>query len=679
MPNYFDQFDEPAAEAPNEGNFFDQFDPQPSPAIVKQAKPAAAAEEPSLFSQVGRQLGLAGRYGIEGVGNLLGIAADPIGETIDYANGPNRDYQPVGQSASKLADWIGLPKPQGGLEEGVADASRALVGTGAMAGAGLASGASALAEQPLMQALSSITGSASQSIAKEAGAGETGQFLAGLAGGVGPAMIGSAASALTRGAVRGGEAGRKALEDTISDFAAAGTTPSVGQGTQSRALRAAETTLSRAPGAAGPMVRAAERQADEIGSKIAQYADDLAPKTSPTAAGRTIEQGIAGPGGFVDRFKTKAGQLYDAVDQFMPADTPVPLKATQSFLTKAAAPMKGAEKTSALLANPRLGAIGEALGEDLAANNGVLPYQAAKALRTRVGEMISNAGLMTDIPKGELKRLYGALSQDIRVQAANDPKAAATLRRAETYYKAGRDRLDRVEAVVDKAGGPEKIFQAATSGTREGASTLRSVMQSLKPEESRVVASAVVRRLGRANPSAQNDVGDVFSTERFLTNWNGMSPEAKSALFGRMTPQFRSNMDKIAKVASNLREGSGVFKNPSGTAQALSNQTTSADLALAALSGHLGVAAAGGASIAGANAIARLFTSPSAVHWLARQTKLPKGAFLGQVTSLANLAKRNNDDDAADLANLLKQAHDNLNDPLPEGQEAGNSQRSQEQ
>lgn len=653
MPNYFDQFDEPAAEAPKEGNFFDQFDPQPGQAVAKQAKPAA--EEPSLLSQVGRQLGLAGRYGIEGIGNLLGIAADPIGQTIDYANGESRDYQPVGQSASKLADWIGLPKPQGGLEEGVADASRALVGTGAMAGAGLASGASALAEQPLMQALSSITGSASQSIAKEAGAGETGQFLAGLAGGVGPAMIGSAASALTRGAVRGGEAGRKALQDTISDFAAAGTTPSVGQGTQSRALRAAETTLSRAPGGAGPMVRAAERQADEIGSKIAQYADDLAPKTSPTAAGRAIEQGIAGPGGFVDRFKAKAGQLYDAVDQFMPADTPVPLKATQKFLERVAAPVKGAEKVSEEMSNPRLVSIGKALSDDLAGNNGVLPYEAAKALRTKIGDVIANTGLMSDVPTGELKRLYGALSQDIRVQAANDPKAAATLRRAENFYRAGRDRLERVEAVVDRAGGPEKIFQAATSGTREGASTLRSVMQSLKPEESRVVASAVVRRLGRANPSAQNDIGDVFSTERFLTNWNGMSPEAKSALFGRMTPQFRANMDKIAKVASNLREGSGVFKNPSGTAQALSNQTTSASIALAALTGNMGAAATGVTIVGGANGLARVMTNPRVVAWLAKQTELPKGAFISQVNNLANAAKRNDDEDAAEVAALLKE------------------------
>lgn len=667
MPNYFDQFDEPTQQPAPAANFFDQFD-EAAP-LRRNVTPQAAQKEEPLLDQFGRQLGLTGRYAIEGIGDLLGVAADPIGQTIDYftpqernlsslvtGQEPNRRYQNVGESASHLADWLGLPKPQGDLEEGVGNASRSLVSTAALAGGGLATGARVLADQPLMQAASSVLGSGAQSIAKEAGAGETGQALAGLAGGLGPAFAQAGASALTRGLVRGGESGRKAMENTIADFAAAGTSPSVGQATAGRGARAIETTLSRTPGGAGPMVRAAERQADEIGSRIAQYADELAPNTSPTIAGRAIEQGISGAGGFVDRFKTKARQLYDAVDQHLPADTPVPLKATQAFLDRVATPIQGAERTSAAIANPKLGTIAAALGEDLAANNGVVPYEAAKALRTRVGEMIGSPELLNGVEKGELKRLYASLSQDIRVQAAADPKAAAVLRRAESYYRAGTNRIDKIENVVEKAGGPEKIYQAAISGTREGATTLRSVMQSLEPEESRVVASAVVRRLGRANPSAQNDVGDVFSTERFLTNWNGMSREAKNALFDRMTPEFRSNMDKIAKVASNLRDGSSVFKNPSGTAQALTNQTTSAGIALAALTGHTGTAGAIAGGAAAANLFARGMTNPKIVGWLAKQTELPAGAFLGQVGALSSIGRRNDDEEATEIADLLKQS-----------------------
>ena len=69
--------------------------------------------------------------------------------------------------------------------------------------------------------------------------------------------------------------------------------------------------------------------------------------------------------------------------------------------------------------------------------------------------------------------------------------------------------------------------RSATSGTREGATTLRAVLQSLPEDGQKQVAAAVIRRMGRANPSAQDDLGEAFSSERFLTMWNSMAPEAK--------------------------------------------------------------------------------------------------------------------------------------------------------
>ena len=95
-------------------------------------------EQPGMLSQIGRQLGLAARYGVEGAGNLLGMVSDPFGQFLP-------GYQPTGQAASGLADSLGLPQPQGDLEQGVGNASRALVGTGLSAGAGLAAGAPQLA------------------------------------------------------------------------------------------------------------------------------------------------------------------------------------------------------------------------------------------------------------------------------------------------------------------------------------------------------------------------------------------------------------------------------------------------------------------------------------------------------------------------------------------------------
>ena len=631
-----------------------------------------APNEPSLMQQVGRQAGLAGRYAVEGVGNALGVLADPIGQTIDYFAPRERSitslvtgqqdaprYQRLGESATQLADIIGLPKPQGALEEGVGAASRALAGTGLSAGAGLAAGAPQLAAQPLSQAASAVLGSGAQQYAKEQGASDGEQVLAGLLGGLGPSAAGAAGSALLRGAVRGGEAGRQAMQSTIDAFETAGTTPTVGQATGGRVAQAVDSLLSRVPGSAGIMAKFAKGQAEDIGNAVQANANRLAIDSSPVSAGRAIERGITGTGGFLDRFKSQARDLYDKVDQFMPGDTPVPMKATQSFFARISTPTKGAEATSALLANPKLSAIGGALDEDMKAalaaggQTGQLPYEAVKQLRTRVGEMIANSGLVSDVPKGELKQLYGALSQDIRNQTMTNPQAYAAANRAENYYRAGMDRIERVESVVDRAGGPEKIFQAALSGTREGASTLHGVMQSLKPDEGKIVTSAVVRRLGSANPSAQNDVGDTFSPESFLTNWNKLSAPAKQALFDRMGPTFRNDMDQIARAASNIRDGSTVFRNPSGTGGAAAQATAAATMATSILSGHPGTAAAVAGGVGAANLSARLMTNPSFVRWLARQTTVPMHGFPSQVAILANMADRNGDDDLGQAAKLF--------------------------
>ena len=614
-------------------------------------------EQPGMLSQIGRQLGLTGRYALEGAGNMANILTEPVRQLVTdplmratgaLDDGKNLSSlvtgqpQPqrsatTGEGASALADWLGMPRPEGALEEGVGNASRALVGTGITMGAGAAAGAPQLAEQPILQAISTMTGSGAQSAAQEAGAGQGGQLVAALAGGLTPGAVVSGAPAIVRGVMRGSDPAK--LNQNIAAFEAAGTTPTVGQASENRVMRALESLIARVPGGAGVMQKKAATQADEVGAGLQKLADDLAQKTNPTTAGRAIEQGITGEGGFVSRFKEQASKLYDELDKHMPADTPVKLSATQAFLAKSAAPTKGAEATSALLANPKLGQIGQALGEDLAGSGGALPYEAAKSLRTRVGEMIANAGIVSDVPRAELKQLYGALSQDIRAQAAKDPKAFAAANRAENYYRAGIDRIERVESVVQKNGGAEKIFAAATAGTREGATTLRSIMQSLKPEEAKILTSTVVRRLGRANPGAQNDTGDAFSTQTFLTNWNGLSKEAKSTLFDRMGPDYRSSMDNIARMASNLRSGSKVFQNPSGTSDATIQAATVGSAVTSLLMGSPGGAGAVAGVVGSANLGARLMTNPTFVRWLGRNTTRPVGSLNAQVGVLANMGK----------------------------------------
>ena len=208
--------------------------------------------------------------------------------------------------------------------------------------------------------------------------------------------------------------------------------------------------------------------------------------------------------------------------------------------------------------------------------------------------------------------------------------------------------------MLDKNGGPEKVFAAAMSGTKEGATTLRTVMKSIPDSSRRIVTAAVVRRLGKATPARQDASGEVFSIQTYLTNWSRLSPEAKSVLFGRFGPKFNRDMNALARLAGNIREGSKVFSNPSGTQAAISLQATNAGAIIAALTGQLEIAATLAAIPAGANLLARVMTNPTFVRFLAKNTKVPAGAYSAQVQQLARIAELSKDEDLALIVSLLE-------------------------
>lgn len=285
-----------------------------------------------------------------------------------------------------------------------------------------------------------------------------------------------------------------------------------------------------------------------------------------------------------------------------------------------------------------------------------LPYEALAKLRTLVGNEIDNYSLVDNVPRSKWKALYGALSRDMEA-AATTPKAKAAWKRATSYYNARVNRIEALDAVVDKAGGPEKVYRAVMSGTRDGGTTLRSVMQSLDKEGQKAVTAAVIKRMGMATPGAQNAAGDTFSAATFLTNWNSVSKEAKRALFDRYGLGFSQDMDRLARVVDNIKTGSKVFANPSGTANRAAALTYGASLVASLFDASgvsLGGLLAGGAS---ANVAARYLTNPDAVRWLARTTSAPKGAIPGIVSAMNVQAQKSGDQDLAELARLIEEAN----------------------
>jgi hypothetical protein len=189
--------------------------------------------------------------------------------------------------------------------------------------------------------------------------------------------------------------------------------------------------------------------------------------------------------------------------------------------------------------------------------------------------------------------------------------------------------MERIEGTLERVLGktPEETFAKFMPKDANQATTVRATMRSLDPEQRKVVQEAVVNRLGRATPGKQNEAGDVFSPETFLTNWNKLSPGAKQQLFS--DPAVSKNMDALASVSENLRTGAKVFANPSGTAGAAAPMGIgylAARGAVSAVTGDIGGAAyhlgTAGALMGGASIGAKMLTSPKVVEWLAQYPKV---------------------------------------------------------
>jgi hypothetical protein len=395
---------------------------------------------------------------------------------------------------------------------------------------------------------------------------------------------------------------------TVETFRQAGTYPSVGQATDNTFLHGIENLAAKFPGGSGVMKGFIENQQRQMGRQARTG-------VPAEAAGRAIESGGQG---FIERTKATWQGLENAMAQKIPKDYKFPPMATAQVLDELTTPVAGAEATTGRLVNPKLVEMRDALRTDIQAGGGELPFEALRNLRSRVGSMLDDS-LVSGVPNGELKKVYGALSKDIE-GAAKGAGAGPEFTRQNNYYRA---RMDRIESVLDRVIGkdkqPEDIFKAVNPTDPDQANKLRSVMRSLLPHERQIVSEAVANRLGRAAPGQQDEMGTLFSSEKFLTNWNKLSPGAKAQLFPE--PPLRENLEKVAKAAASIREGKGIYSNPSGTAGSFAAYSVYSSPIVSFATGNVAPMVAGAGAAGGAYLGAKMLTSPKVVEWLATPIK----------------------------------------------------------
>ncbi|MDE2098892.1 MAG: hypothetical protein KGL39_16685 [Patescibacteria group bacterium] len=142
---------------------------------VQSAKPTTV-QVGGMLNDVGRQVGLTARHGMEGLADTANFFTEPF--RIGFEKVTGMPTAPLGAIASRAADFIGLPKPQNSTERVVGEAAKLMAGTGGLAKAAPMIG-NALAQGPIGTTASRIWSSLGENIPQQLAAA-TG---AGLAGG----------------------------------------------------------------------------------------------------------------------------------------------------------------------------------------------------------------------------------------------------------------------------------------------------------------------------------------------------------------------------------------------------------------------------------------------------------------------------------------------------------------
>jgi len=433
-----------------------------------------------------------------------------------------------------------------------------------------------------------------------------------------------------------GKAAVKSRE-RLKAFIDAGVSPTLGQVSQKRGIQTVEMVLGNFPGSSGRIATHALKAQDDLGKVSFNLAKNLINKTLPASeveVGKviknSIKNGVNASDGFVGRFQSRVGQLFEEASQLVPKNTLVSLESTLTKLKDLVSPIKGAEATSVILKNNFLDDILKGLQTDVAKNGGKLSWEAVKALRSKIGNKLSSFDLIPDVDKAQLKMIYGALSEDLKLTAKGISKQAYNkILRADKFYSKGLQRIEDYLEPIMKVADPDRIVSVLLQSAKEGATRINAIKKSLNPNQYKIFLSSIIDRLGRIQPG-QAVGGEImegmgkFSSETFLTNWARLSSKAKEVLFSGKgwTKDMIKDFDNVVDISSIIRRSGSTFKNPSGTADRVVGQGIVLGGGATAFTGNPGFIFGVLGAIGGANVTSRMFTNPSFIKWLAQGTKI---------------------------------------------------------
>ena len=624
----------------------DQPSPKTEPALKTDPDSGPAPKEPELTGMQALEQKLLEVPGMKPLTELAAATNRSIFSMLDFF-GPdqvNAALQYFGSDTrvptleGSLAEQPGAFMKEEGLGRDIVNATGEMIPAALGVGQLVRSAASSLpkmaagesaATGTLRQMGSGTAKTDLQAASLAATGGEIGEEVGGAEG----KLVGQALAPFTPAAATGlkesvkssfrGSLDSKGVSQAVDDFAEVGATPTVGQASNKSPFQALETRASQVFGG-GAISRQLDDTANKMQSRLGAIADDVSKVKGDVETGRVIQRGIIGDEGFVARFQGKSGDLWGKVDAQIPSDARAKVTASKAALDD----LVRNDSFGEALNSPKLSQVKSIFDKVMGRSriNQVsqtrefindISYKELVSLRRHIGERLGSKELISDVPRAQLKRLYAALSEDVKT-VAQSYGAIKQFDRANKFTKAGHKRLDDfVERVANKVE-LNKVFDSIARGG-EGTQALNAMKRSLKPEEWEAVGANVIRRLGKANPGQQDMTGEEFSVNKFLTDWNKLGP-AKKVLFSGSPKlnEYSRNLDKIARVSERLKTTTKEGANPSGTGQLVANVSLGSGAVVSAVTGN-NVALLGILGTVSINkGLSTLLTNKAFVRWLAQ-------------------------------------------------------------
>lgn len=565
-------------------------------------------------------------------------------------------------TTTNLGDVVDLSRPIsqiGGSIAGAVAAGGASLGLGTLAGAGLGQAAGS----EIIEKLGQLAGTEIDRTPGEYLTERLGDVAIGsVSQALGPLVI-KGAQRIIRGPTQLIEketaTGVKTITDMeqrLENFATAGVSPKLTQVTENGITDTVGSLFSKFPVAAGMLQEQALKQQNQLGSTVSKLAGKLIGKTEGATgeqAGQALQRGIVGTAdpktglygadGFMSRFRGNSAANYAEIDRLLPNNVFMKPQLTYNYLKEAVNKSESSGAFKAILADPKIEAMLNALEKNMAQTaDGSLPYAQFKILKNAVGEKIANYNLTEPTSKSFYKGLYKSLVQDIQTGAKNvSDEAFQALQKADRYYATNIELIDNFLNPITNKVNVDNITNTLLKGAQNGPTQIRALRSVLDDKEYEVLVSNIIDNLGKntttdvldkaGNLITTSQRTNYFNTNTFLKNWNKIPESSKEILFNssKNLKGINKEINNIALVANDIEKANPFGAGLHGESSRYAGQGLIVGAAGGAAAGALTGGATGALSMLAAIPIvgwgggqaAKLFSNPSFLKWLSNGVK----------------------------------------------------------